>query len=94
MLNKYVALAILVALSAPISAVEEGATPAPIEVGVSVTATKFYARNYSSTPQVLLFQSGSTMIWRTLAPYSDSLAREGLAFLRTLLPLHPTHAVH
>jgi len=33
-------------------------------------------------------------IWRPLAPDSDSLAREGLAFLRTLLALHPTHAVH
>jgi D-psicose/D-tagatose/L-ribulose 3-epimerase len=33
-------------------------------------------------------------IWRPLAPDSDSLAREGLAFLRTLLAVHPTHAVH
>ena len=33
-------------------------------------------------------------IWRPLAPDSDSLARDGLAFLRTLLAVHPTHAVH
>jgi D-psicose/D-tagatose/L-ribulose 3-epimerase len=33
-------------------------------------------------------------IWRPLAPDSDSLARDGLAFLRTLLAEHPTHAVH
>ena len=33
-------------------------------------------------------------IWRPLAPDSDSLAREGLAFLRPLLALHPTNAVH
>jgi D-psicose/D-tagatose/L-ribulose 3-epimerase len=33
-------------------------------------------------------------IWRPLAPDSDSLAREGLAFLRTLLAPHPTLAVH
>ena len=33
-------------------------------------------------------------IWRPLAPDSDSLAREGLAFLRTLLAEQPTHAVH
>ena len=33
-------------------------------------------------------------IWRPLAPDSDSLARDGLAFLRTLLAVHPTHTVH
>ena len=33
-------------------------------------------------------------IWRPLAPDSDSLAREGLAFLRRLLAEHPTYAVH
>jgi D-psicose/D-tagatose/L-ribulose 3-epimerase len=33
-------------------------------------------------------------IWRPLAPDSDSLARDGLAFLRTLLAAHPTHTVH
>jgi D-psicose/D-tagatose/L-ribulose 3-epimerase len=33
-------------------------------------------------------------IWRPLAPDSDSLAREGLAFLRSLLAEHPTYAVH
>ena len=33
-------------------------------------------------------------IWRPLAPDPDSLARDGLAFLRTLLALHPTQAVH
>jgi len=71
MLKKSVAFATIVALSAPISAVEEGAQPAPIEVGISVTSTRFYARNYSETSQVLLFQSGSTLVWRTLAPGQD-----------------------
>jgi D-psicose/D-tagatose/L-ribulose 3-epimerase len=33
-------------------------------------------------------------IWRPLAPDSDSLAREGLAFLRSLLAEQPSHAVH
>jgi D-psicose/D-tagatose/L-ribulose 3-epimerase len=33
-------------------------------------------------------------IWRPLAPDSDSLAREGLAFLRRLLAEQPSHAVH
>jgi D-psicose/D-tagatose/L-ribulose 3-epimerase len=33
-------------------------------------------------------------IWRPLAPDSDSLAREGLMFLRSLLASTPTHAVH
>jgi D-psicose/D-tagatose/L-ribulose 3-epimerase len=33
-------------------------------------------------------------IWRPLAPDSDSLASEGLAFLRTLLAQQPTSAVH
>jgi D-psicose/D-tagatose/L-ribulose 3-epimerase len=33
-------------------------------------------------------------IWRPLAPDSDSLAREGLAFLRSLLAEQPGHAVH
>ena len=33
-------------------------------------------------------------IWRPLAPDSDSLAREGLAFLRSLLAPQPTVAVH
>jgi D-psicose/D-tagatose/L-ribulose 3-epimerase len=33
-------------------------------------------------------------IWRPLAPDSDSLAREGLAFLRTVLARQTTHAVH
>lgn len=33
-------------------------------------------------------------IWRPLAPDSDSLAREGLAFLRELLAPRPTLAVH
>jgi D-psicose/D-tagatose/L-ribulose 3-epimerase len=33
-------------------------------------------------------------IWRPLAPDSDSLAREGLAFLRALLAPQPTVAVH
>ena len=33
-------------------------------------------------------------IWRPLAPDSDSLAREGLAFLRPLLAPHPSPTVH
>jgi len=33
-------------------------------------------------------------IWRPLAPDSDSLAREGLAFLRGLLAEQPTQVVH
>ncbi len=33
-------------------------------------------------------------IWRPLAPDSDSLARDGLAFLRSLLAEQPSHAVH
>jgi D-psicose/D-tagatose/L-ribulose 3-epimerase len=33
-------------------------------------------------------------IWRPLAPDSDSLAREGLVFLRGLLAEQPRHAVH
>jgi D-psicose/D-tagatose/L-ribulose 3-epimerase len=33
-------------------------------------------------------------IWRPLAPDSDSLAREGLAFQRRLLAEQPSHAVH
>jgi D-psicose/D-tagatose/L-ribulose 3-epimerase len=33
-------------------------------------------------------------IWRPLAPDSDSLAREGLAFLRSLLAEQPTQVVH
>ena len=33
-------------------------------------------------------------IWRPLAPDSDSLAREGLAFLRPLLAPHPSPSVH
>jgi D-psicose/D-tagatose/L-ribulose 3-epimerase len=33
-------------------------------------------------------------IWRPLAPDSDSLAREGLAFLRSLLAEQTSHAVH
>jgi D-psicose/D-tagatose/L-ribulose 3-epimerase len=33
-------------------------------------------------------------IWRPLAPDSDSLAREGLAFLRSLLAQQPVSAVH
>jgi D-psicose/D-tagatose/L-ribulose 3-epimerase len=33
-------------------------------------------------------------IWRPLAPDSDSLAREGLAFLRSLLAQQPTQVVH
>lgn len=71
MLKKSVAIATLVALSVPISAVEEGTAPAPIDVGISVTSTRFYARNFSGTNQVLLFQSGSTLLWRTLAPGYD-----------------------
>ncbi len=71
MLNKFVALATLVALSAPITAVEEGTAPAPVEVGIRVTATKFSARNYSGIDQVLLFESNGTLIWRTVAPGCD-----------------------
>lgn len=33
-------------------------------------------------------------IWRPLAPDSDSLAQEGLSFLRSLLAEQPSHAVH
>jgi D-psicose/D-tagatose/L-ribulose 3-epimerase len=33
-------------------------------------------------------------IWRPLAPDSDSLARDGLAFLRSLLAEQPTQVVH
>jgi len=71
MLKKSVALATIVALSVPISAITEGASPAPVEVGISVTSTRFYARNYSAENQVLLFQSGGTLLWRTLAPGFD-----------------------
>lgn len=71
MLKKTLAFATIVALSAPIPAVEEGTSGAPVEVGVAVTSTSFYARNYSGTNQVLLFQSGGTLLWRTLAPGYD-----------------------
>jgi hypothetical protein len=66
MLKKSVAFATLVALSSPISAVSEGSTPAPIVVGIHVSATQFYARNFSETSHVLLFESSGTLIWRTL----------------------------
>lgn len=71
MLKKSVVLAALCALSAPIPAVEGGSGPAPVDVGISVTATRFYARNYSATTHVLMFQSGSTLIWRTLGAGCD-----------------------
>lgn len=71
MLHKTVALAALVAFSAPLSAIEEGTAPAPVDVGISVTSTRFFARNFSGVPQVLLFQSGSALLWRTLAPGCD-----------------------
>ncbi|MCY2960101.1 MAG: hypothetical protein NTY35_08040 [Planctomycetota bacterium] len=71
MLKKFVALATIVALSVPISAVEEGTAPEPVEVGISVTSTRFFARNFSGTNQVLLFESGGTLLWRTLAPGCD-----------------------
>lgn len=71
MLKTSVALATIVALSVPISAVEEGAPPAPVDVGISVTSTRFYARNFSNVNQVLLFQNGATVLWRTLAPGYD-----------------------
>lgn len=71
MLNKFVALATLVALAVPINAIEEGTAPAAVEVGIRVTATKFTARNYSGIDQVLLFESSGTLIWRTVAPGCD-----------------------
>ena len=37
---------------------------------------------------------GGAAIWRPLAPDSDSLAREGLAFLRSLLAEQSTRVVH
>jgi hypothetical protein len=69
--NKTLALATLLALSAPISAVEEGIAAAPVDVGIAVTSTSFYARNYSGVNQVLLFESNGTLLWRTLAPGYD-----------------------
>lgn len=71
MLKQSVALATIVALSAPISAVEEGAVAPPVDVGISVTSTRFFARNFSGIQQVLLFESGGRMLWRTLAPGCD-----------------------
>ncbi|MBL8861690.1 MAG: hypothetical protein JNK02_06720 [Planctomycetes bacterium] len=65
------ALLALLALTVPITAVEESPEPAPIDVGISVTGTRFYARNYSGTSYVLLFKSGSTVIWRTLSSGHD-----------------------
>jgi len=65
------AIAAAIFLSSPLSAVQEGSQPAEIEVGICVTSTQFFARNFSSVDQVLLFKGGGTLAWRTLAPGCD-----------------------
>jgi len=74
MITRIVAVAAILAL--PTFAVTDGITtaidsPAPIEVGLRVGPTDFYARNYSSTPQVLFFRAGDTMTWRVLQPGAE-----------------------
>jgi hypothetical protein len=71
MLKPSIAFATIVALSSPLTALEEAGTPAPIVVGMRVTATSFHARNFSATPHVLLFESSGTLVWRTLQPGCD-----------------------
>jgi hypothetical protein len=69
--NTLRALALVALLTSPLSAVEEATSPAPVEVGVVVTSTTFYARNISAYDQVLLFRSGGVLAWRTLPPGCD-----------------------
>lgn len=71
MLKPTNAIAAAILLSSPLSAVQEGSQPAEIEVGICVTSTQFFARNFSSVDQVLLFKGGGELAWRTLAPGCD-----------------------
>lgn len=55
--------------------------PAPIEVGLHVGPTDFFARNYSITPQVLFFRAGDVMTWRVLQPgasFTSTYPRQAL----------------
>ena len=49
--------------------------PAPVEVGVQLSATGFSAHNYSEHPQLLVFRQGATVVWRTLP------AKSGLSWI-------------
>ncbi len=72
MLHKTLSLfAVALTFASPLSAIEEAPAAAPVDVGVHVTATSFFARNYSPVDQVLLFKSGDALAWRTLAPGCD-----------------------
>lgn len=71
MLKTTTAIAAAILLTSPLSAVEEGTQPAELEVGICVTSTQFFARNFSSVDQVLLFKGGGVLAWRTLAPGCD-----------------------
>jgi len=61
----------LVLLASPLTAVAESSQPPPIDVGICVSSTRFYARNYSPDPQVFLFRCGDSMAWRTVAAGCD-----------------------
>ncbi len=71
MLKTTTAIAAAIFLTSPLSAVEEGSQPAEIDVGICVTSTQFFARNFSPVDQVLLFKGGGVIAWRTLAPGCD-----------------------
>jgi len=71
MLKTTTAIAAAILLSSPLSAIQEGSQPAEIEVGICVTSTQFFARNFSSVDQVLMFKGGGVLAWRTLAPGCD-----------------------
>jgi hypothetical protein len=81
MITRIIAVAAILAL--PTFAVMDGGNtaPAPIEVGLRVGPTDFYARNYSGTPQVLFFRAGETMTWRVLQPggeFASTYPRQAL----------------
>lgn len=72
MITRILAVAAILAL--PTFALDDttsNTAPAPIEVGLRVGPTDFYARNYSGVAQVLFFHAGETTTWRVLQPGAE-----------------------
>jgi hypothetical protein len=80
MFKRFAALALMITLPTLFAEESQLATE-PVDVGIVCGSGSFYAQNFSTATQVLVFHQGTYCTWRVLAPgasFSSSYTREQL----------------
>jgi hypothetical protein len=81
-MHKRLAALFLLTASPFVTSFDDPIPPAPpIDVGLVVRGTDFFAVNFSTQPQVLFFRSGGFLTWRVVQPgalFSSTYARQAL----------------